>query len=457
MSRRWDKSKPPSGPFALNRDCPQAVGLVAWWPMGGASGPKLVVDEAGRSHLAGTASPMTLGPTGAPTCVFNGSSDVLTAAAAPVTAMPLTLAGWATAGSSSLVGSILSLDAGLAAFASANFYRLVVVGSASPKQVRANQGLSGSEVQATYGAGWVAGQEFHTAGVFTSTTSRAVYYNGALGTSDTTSLAAPTVSQATLGRHSVTGSEQYWSGTLGEAGAWAVALPAHIIARLYDPGTRFELWYPLRSPRWISLGGSSWTVTLTDLASATDTYTHSVDVQATLSDSASATDTLTQSVVAAATLLDSASATDVLTAAAVVQAAITDLATATDTASATFDASGTANLTDLASATDSLTAAAVVLRSLIDTAAGTDACSAATTMVRTLTDAAAATDSYTASVPGAWTVTLTELAAAVDVIAGAFSGTEIHSAPPLLQRLQASTRAARLSATRAARTQSSTR
>ena len=78
-------------------------------------------------------------------------------------------------------------------------------------------------------------------------------------------------------------------------------------------------------------------------------------------------------------------------------------------------------------------------------------------MVRTLIDPAAATDSYTASAPGAWTVTLTELAAAVDVIAAAYSGTDIHSAPPLLQRLQASARAARVSATRAARTQSSTR
>lgn len=457
MIRRWDKSKPPRGPFAFNRDCPQAQGNVAWWPMGGPSTGRLAVDLRARFHLAGVTSPMTLGPAGAPVCVFNGTSDVLTAAEAPATAMPLTLAAWATAGSSSLVGSILSVDAGLAAFASANFYRLVVVGSASPKQVRANQGLTGSEVQATYGAGWTAGSEFHTVGVFTSTTSRAVYYNGALGASDTTSLSAPTVSQAVLGRHSVTGSEQYWNGNLGESGVWNIALPAHIIARLYDPGTRFELWYPLRSPRWISLGGSSWTVSLTDIASATDIYTHAVDSQASLTDLASATDSLTPSLLTAVSLLDAASATDVLTASAVVQAAITDSASATDTASATFDASGTATLIDLASATDSLTAAAVVLRSLLDTAAGTDAYSAATTMVRTLTDAAAATDSYTASMPGAWAVSLTELAAAVDVIAGAFSGIEIHSAPPLLQRLQASARAARLSSTRSTRTQSSTR
>lgn len=266
--RTIDFSRPPTGPFALNRDCPQAQGILGWWPMGAASGAKLVFDHVGKAHLAGTTSPMTLGPSGAPNCVFNGSSDVLTAATAPVTAMPLTLACWATAGSASLVGSILSLDAGLAAFGSANFYRLVVVGSASPKQVRANQGNSGSEAQATYGAGWVAGREFHVAGVFSGVASRDVYYNGALGASDTTNLTAPTVSQAVLGRHSVTGSEQYWSGNLGEAGVWGIALPAHIIARLYDPSTRFELWYPLRSPRWISMGGATAKTAATSLNAA---------------------------------------------------------------------------------------------------------------------------------------------------------------------------------------------
>lgn len=252
--RRWDKSKPPTGPFALNRDCPQAQGLVAWWPMGGASGGKLIVDLAGKYHLSGAASSMVLGPDGRPITGFNGSSTVFTASGTPASSMPLTLASWGTSNSSSLVGSMLSVDAGLAGFGSANFYRLVVVGSASPKQVRANQGVTGTEVQATYGAGWVAGTEFHVVGVFTSTTSRDVYYNGALGASDTTSLSAPSVNQVNVGRHSVTGSEQYWSGTLGEQAVWNIALAADAIRRLYHPGTRYELWYPLRSRKWFTQG-----------------------------------------------------------------------------------------------------------------------------------------------------------------------------------------------------------
>lgn len=250
--RRWDKSKPPTGPFTLNRDCAQAQGLVAWWPMGGASGGKLIVDLSGSYHLSGTASSMVLGPDGRPLTGFNGSSTVFNSASTPVSAMPLTLASWATSNSASLVGSMLSVDNGLAAFGSANFCRLVVVGSASPKQVRANQGFSGGETQATYGAGWVAGTEFHTVGVFTSTTSRAVYYNGTLGTTDTSSLSAPSLSQVNVGRHSVTGSEQWWSGSLGEQAVWNQALSADLVRRLYDQGTRYELWYPLRSRKWFT-------------------------------------------------------------------------------------------------------------------------------------------------------------------------------------------------------------
>ena len=480
MDRRWDKSKPPRGPFTVNRDCPQAAGLVGWWPMGGPSGAKLVFDHVGKAHLAGTTSPPTLGPTGAPNCVFNGSSDVLTAAAAPVTAMPLTLAGWATAGSASLVGSILSIDAGLAAFGSANFYRLVVVGSASPKQVRANQGESASEVQATYGAGWVAGREFHAAGVFSGVASRDVYYNGALGASDTTNLTAPTVSQTVLGRHSVTGSEQYWAGNLGEAGVWAVALPAHIIARLSDPGTRFELWYPLRGKRWISLGGgTTLNATLIDAAAAADILSASSILNATLvdasagadiasatatrnatltdaaagddlrsalstlvaslmegtsgSDLASTSSAVTASLVEGASavdlaaavatlnaqLTDGVSAADLLTASMVAHVAATEAAAASDTASTGTTFSG--SLVDAAAAAEVLATAATMVVQVLEAGAGVDQLTAAQQLVVLLTESAAGTDLASGTKPAAYSVTVVELAAALDVLSGVLS------------------------------------
>lgn len=456
--RRWDKSKPPTGPFALNRDCPQAQGLVAWWPMGGASGGKLIVDLSGRYHLSGTASGMVLGPDGRPLTGFNGSSTVFNSATTPVTTVPLTLAAWCLPTNATAIHTPLSVDVGLVTSSATQLYRLLMHGGTSPKEVWASAASAGTHASAIYGAGWTANTMSHLVGVFTSTTSRAVYYNGALGASNTTSLTVSAVSQINSGRHSQAGAEQWFTGYLGEHAIWDQALSADMVRRLYNEGTRYELWYPLRSRKWFTQsGGSSWTVTLTDLASASDAYTHSVDANVTLTDSASATDALTPSLVAAVALLDQASASDVLSAAAVVQAAITDLASATDSASASFNAAGVATLTDLADGTDSLSCAATVLAALVDGASGSDAYTAALDAVRAITDVASATDSYTASVPGAWTVSLTELAAAVDVIAGAFSGTEIHSAPPLLQRLQSAARAARLSASRAARTAPRTR
>ena len=222
-------------------------------------------------------------------------------------------------------------------------------------------------------------------------------------------------------------------------------------------GTARKGWFLAFGP---ASGASSWTVTLTDTASATDTYAHSVDTLRALTDTASATDLLTAAVDAVVALLDAASASDVLNAAAVVQAvisdlasasdtstaavdatvALTDAASATDTATGSFEAAGTVTLSDLASATDALTCAATLLVTLTDSASGTDAYTAAAELVRTLTDAAAATDSFTASMPGTWDVTLTELAAAVDVIAAVIAGAD----PAVSARYTITARARRL-------------
>lgn len=207
-------------------------------------------------------------------------------------------------------------------------------------------------------------------------------------------------------------------------------------------------------------GGGSWTVTLTDTASATDAYTPSLDTLRALTDTASATDSLTAAVDAVVALLDAASASDLLTAAAVVQAvisdlagasdtstaavdatvALTDAASATDTATGSFEAAGTVALSDLASANDSLTCAATLLVTLADSASGTDAYTAAAELVRTLTDTASATDTITASIPGSWDVTLTDLAAAVDVIAAVIAGAD----PAVAARYTITARARRL-------------
>jgi hypothetical protein len=456
--RRWDRSRPPTGPYTLNRDDWRAQALVCWYPMG-PTAPGYVYDGAGQNHFqtVTAVSPVT-GLNGEQVLAFaNGSSSVLQSATVPVYAAPLTVACWARK-----TTAADTVGHGLSSFGD---YTRATADGARRFQFDTYGGdvrwlAVGASAGVATKSGISSGRWHHMAGVEVSTTSRYACLDGVAGTQNTTS-ATPggTQNRFTIGSIFDAGTNQgHFSGQIGEFAVWSISQYDRR-QDLADPGQRYALWYPLRSRKWMwmPLGGAAWTVSITDLASATDAYTHDVTVQASISDLASATDGLVPSLVSVVSLLDSASASDVLTASAVVQASISDLASATDTASATFSAAGVATISDLASATDTYTAAAVVLRALIDAASGTDTYSAATTMVRTLIDPAAATDSYTASAPGAWTVTLTELAAAVDVIAAAYSGTEVHSAPPLLQRLQASARAARVSATRAARTQSSTR
>jgi len=437
MIRRWDKSKPPTGPWTLNKDAPQAQGLVAWYPMGGPSARGYAADLAGQLALSGTVSSSVLGADGQPATSLNGSSEfLLNSSGAPVSDVPLTLASWANAGSSSLVGSLLAVDFGQSTGGNNRFHRLVVVGSASPKQVRANSGWSGGlETQATHGAGWVAGTWFHTVGVFASQTSRAVYYNGALGATDTTSATTGTVNKIQYGRHSVTGSEQHWNGGLGEAGVWNLALNAEIVRRLYSPDTRYELWYPLRSKKWFSAGSAGISATLTGtLAAATVSSTGTVALKGALTGTlAAATAAATGTVALKGTLSKTLDA-------------------ATLSATATLALTGTTTQT-LADATLAATGALAVTGSgtLTATLAGATLDSTATLALKAATsatlDAATLAATSTLAIKGATTATLdaatlsaqgTSQTVTVGVLSQTLADASVASTGTLALRAQAS-------------------
>ncbi len=257
MIRRWDKSKPPTGPFTLNLDAPQAQGLVAWWPMGGASGKVFVPDLTGKHHLAPGTAPggVTLGSDGRPALSFvAASSQYLTVGTAPVDAVPLTLTAWGKADSSHQTPIYIG------GVANDNFFRIVLVSG----KVRANcSTLTGpTQANAITSASYTTGAWQLFGATFASTGSRTVYLNGGNAVSETATTIAPTAvnTRVFLGT-AITVADailQPWNGDLGEAGVWNVALSADMHARLYNEGTRFELWYPLRSRKWmVSAGGGS--------------------------------------------------------------------------------------------------------------------------------------------------------------------------------------------------------
>lgn len=252
MDRRWDKSKPPQGPFTLNRNCPQAQGLVAWWPVGPHGGANRVEDLAGAYVLTtGTAGSPSMLPSGRPAIKFSAaSSQHLLNNTTPVTGWPLTISAWgATDGSTQSPIYIGGADVD-------NFCRIVLVSNA----VRANCGTNTGPTQANAitTATYTNGREHLFSASFASNTSRTVYLDGGSAVSDTTSIgpdasfsrirfgAALTVADAIL---------QPWNGILGECAIWSRALSADEHMRLWSPATRYEMWYPLRSRKWFVQGG----------------------------------------------------------------------------------------------------------------------------------------------------------------------------------------------------------
>lgn len=256
MIRRWDKSKPPTGPFALNRDAPQAQGLVAWYPMGGPSGRGLAQDLAGQARartLSGTVGGITLGDMGQPAqTLVSASSQFVGGTDIPVSAFPLSISAWfrpATAHS----GTVAGLNNG-----DPSRKLLFCYSDGTIRAFTSNASGSASAFPASTGS-YTTGKWTHGAVVFASSTSTSVYRDGKNKTTNTTAVDFGSPVSIRIGHdgNSVPGSN-YFNGDVGEVGFWAVALGDDLVWRLYDPGTRYELWYPLRSRKWmVSAGGGS--------------------------------------------------------------------------------------------------------------------------------------------------------------------------------------------------------
>lgn len=269
MDRRWDKSKPPQGPFVLNRDCPQAQGLVAWWPMGNAAGRVYVPDEAGKYHLTpGTAGSAARGADGRPGLqLVAASSQYLLNATTPVIDWPITLTVWgSTDGSTQTAIQVIATDDGSSGVN--NFCRIVLVSN----KVRANcgTGTGGAQANAITTVSYTNGELSLFGATFASDTSRTVYLNGENAVSNSDSInPAAAFTRIRVGTALTNGDAilQPWNGFLGECAIWSRALDASMHARLYNPSTRYELWYPLRSRKWFVQGaGGDVSVALTGSA-----------------------------------------------------------------------------------------------------------------------------------------------------------------------------------------------
>jgi hypothetical protein len=125
------------------------------------------------------------------------------------------------------------------------------------------------------GSGFSANTWHHLTGVFASNDSRTVYFDGAAGTENTTSITGNGYTRIEIGRVAQ-GDEgsptQYMSGNVAEAAAWDVALTAAEISSLADgyspelirPTSLIAYWqlFGNLSPEIARVGGSGYDLTL---------------------------------------------------------------------------------------------------------------------------------------------------------------------------------------------------
>lgn len=161
---------------------------------------------------------------------FNGTTQYLSAAAAAVTAPPLTIAAWARiTDTTTIVGRDI---VALSSKTGRSVYRLNWNGFNTPPLRLLDQGTTNSS--AYFGTPSI-NTFFHVAGVFTSSISRTPYFNGAAGTTNTDSVTHSLLPDTTsIGAFfdGTTTPNQPFVGNIAEVGIWNTALTAEEIASL---------------------------------------------------------------------------------------------------------------------------------------------------------------------------------------------------------------------------------
>lgn len=219
----------------------------------------------------------------------------------------------------------------------------------------------------------------------------------------------------------------------------------------------------------VSASGNNYNVSATEVATAADSLATAMFFAATRSETATAAEVIATALVIASTINEAATSSEASTTGSVSSNAATEAATATEAASAlkqlaasltetataadlatalliavatvaeaasaTQTASANpqvyADVTETAAAADALQAAANLVAQVTEAAAAGDAFTRAAQLVALITEPASAADSATGNVPTAYSVSLTELATAIDTLVATLisgGGPEVQAA-----------------------------
>lgn len=232
----WPYSNSVNVPFMINRQSPQARGLVAWWPLG-AGQYGMVRDVLGRFHVAAANSPQLVGSEqGRCTLFDDASSQWLAVSSAPVTGSPLTVTAWFRSDDFSATHCIFSMSNG----DNFNYYHMIL--NTTPLlQVRVRD--SGDATAAvTTTAGPSLGTWHMATFVEVSSADRRIYLDGGNKGTNTTDR-SPSISTTTIGAAYQTELVWPFSGMVRDVRVYNRALfDAEIWASYVNP---WELYQPV--------------------------------------------------------------------------------------------------------------------------------------------------------------------------------------------------------------------
>lgn len=260
---------PPIGPVVANKDSPQYAGLVAWWPLNEQRGTRYERAAGGRWNLTenGTVDARS-GPFGGGRASLwdAGSTDYLENQSVPaVTAVPLTMSCWF------LAADVTNYYALMAVLKWANagtddYFSLGINGATTGDPVYAEVANGANYSGANSATGYLANTWNLAVGGFESATSRWATCNAASRGTNAASRTpvAASIDRTQLGSFvSQAGTFSPLNGQMFDARIYNRSISVAQNWALYDPATRWDLWYlPGRKLySFAPAGGTNYTLT----------------------------------------------------------------------------------------------------------------------------------------------------------------------------------------------------
>lgn len=240
-------SRRPGPPYCLNRDSPQARGLVAFWPLADGNYRNYTDLVGGRVLIQSGTGNSEGGPDGGLAWSNDGTAaNKIRADTTPLTSLsnPCTLACWFFPNNVTTYYTLIGTIKGTLS----DSYVIVGINGAAGGDPVIVESVGGSAYRsASTTAGYSAGVWQHACGVYAATNNRAVYLNGRYKGTNTDSHSTG----ETMNRFQIAGFAHDGTNFDGIAGrvahgcAWNVVLTDSEVAALYDPRTRWDLYYPI--------------------------------------------------------------------------------------------------------------------------------------------------------------------------------------------------------------------